>query len=199
MGGRLIVFEGLDGVGKSTVAARVAGALGATFLATPARELAPLRALVDEHVGHSPEARQLFYAASVLSLSDFVRPLLASGADVVVDRYWFSTLAYGEAVRRVHLDLGGVERRLARPRFTVWLEADRSVREARQRARGRNTADDHTTLAPEVERRLCDAYRRLLRRPLAGTVLRVRADAAPAAVADAVLEGLDPDALAHSA
>jgi thymidylate kinase len=199
MGGRLIVFEGLDGVGKSTVARRVAESLGATLLATPARELAPLRALVDEHVGHSPEARQLFYAATVLSLSDFVRPLLAAGTDVVVDRYWFSTLAYGEAVRCVHLELGGIERRLVRPHATVWLEADRTVREARQRARGRNTADDHTTLVPEVDSRLCDAYARLLRRPFAGTVLRVRADASPAAVTAAVLEGLDADTLAHSA
>jgi dTMP kinase len=102
--GRFIVFEGADGCGKSTQAARLASALlgggrevlhvrdpGSTKLAEAIRAI-----LLDPKVGHvAVEAEvSLYLAARSQLVSELVEPALRNGSDVVCERWTLSTEVY---------------------------------------------------------------------------------------------------------
>jgi dTMP kinase len=94
----LITVEGLDGAGKSTLVAGLADALGAVVLREPGGvELSErIRALVGDpalHVDARAEAL-LFAAARAQLVAERLRPLLESGAIVLLDRFVDSSLAY---------------------------------------------------------------------------------------------------------
>ncbi len=164
-----IALEGLDGTGKSTVAAALACRLGAELLRTPPAALATVRPLVDAAFDASPGARQLFYAATVAEASDRARRVLGAGRSVVIDRYWFSTVAYAR-VAAGSIDLSAVEPGLLRPDLTVFLTAAEPLRRQRIRARGATNADERSLLNGEA---LARCYDELLATPFAGRVLRI--------------------------
>ncbi len=108
--GRLYVFEGADGCGKTTLAGHLAHWLGergvaVDLLAFPGREAGTL----GQHVNalhHDPAAfgiRELFpaslqllhVAAHLDAIERRIRPALAAGRTIVLDRYWWSTWVYG--------------------------------------------------------------------------------------------------------
>ncbi|UDY34427.1 dTMP kinase [Dermatobacter hominis] len=113
MSGRFIVFEGGEGSGKSTQAARLAEHLGAlltrepggTALGARLRELllAPPEDGTDDHGdgGRMAErAEALLMAADrAQHAAEVLAPALRSGRDVVCDRYIPSTVAYQGAGR----------------------------------------------------------------------------------------------------
>ncbi len=102
--GRLITIEGIDGAGKTTLAA---GLLRARANLTLLREpggvpiAERIRELVKDPALHvDPRAEALLYAAARAQLvHERVQPLLASGADVLLDRFVDSSLAYQGAGR----------------------------------------------------------------------------------------------------
>jgi dTMP kinase len=162
--GRVIVVEGLDGVGKTTLSQGLAAALGATWLTTPPKELRPHREPFDAMFRKSPAASQLFYAATVLAVGQQADELRAGGVDVVIDRYWATTRAYSR-VRGSPLDLGEVEAILPAADVTVLVDLDEDERRARLLARGA-TELDRETLDPTRAR----ALRMALRAELVGRV-----------------------------
>ena len=108
--GRLIVFEGADGCGKTTLATLFAKWLGdqgipTELFAFPGAEMGTLgRHVYALH--HSPEkfdiqrltpaSLQLLHVASHLdAIERRIRPALATGTTVVLDRFWWSTWVYG--------------------------------------------------------------------------------------------------------
>jgi len=114
MRGAFIVFEGGDGVGKSTQAALLVDWLAAagrdvvrTFEPGDTPAGAIMRQLVlDPSTGDlAPWAEALLYAADKAQhLHEVVRPALARGAVVVCDRYVDSMLAYQGAGRTLPLE-----------------------------------------------------------------------------------------------
>src|SRR4051794_24203906 len=102
--GRLIAIEGIDGAGKTTLAAGLARAVPAlVVLREPggAEVAERIRELVkDPALNVDPRAEALLYAAARAQLvGEVLQPLLASGRDVVLDRYVDSSLAYQGAGR----------------------------------------------------------------------------------------------------
>lgn len=106
MRGILVVLEGPDGVGKTTLSTLLAERLAergikAEYVSFPGMEPASLGGCVyrlhheDVHVD-----RDALQVAHVAAHIDAVRrrivPALEGGRTVVLDRYWWSTLAYGE-------------------------------------------------------------------------------------------------------
>jgi dTMP kinase len=109
--GRFIAFEGGEGSGKSTQAARLALVSGAVLTREPGGTAVgeQIRSLVlDRSVGGlaglDARAEALLLAADrAQHVSLVVRPALAAGRDVVSDRYAGSSLAYQGYGRRLPL------------------------------------------------------------------------------------------------
>jgi dTMP kinase len=142
--GVLITIEGIDGAGKSTLAAALAARLGATLLREPGGvELSErIRELVkDPALAVDPRAEALLYAAARAQLvAERLRPLLDRGETVVLDRFVDSSLAYQGAARGLGIDAvrainefgtGGLV-----PDVTLLLELTPAHGRARQDGRG---------------------------------------------------------------
>ena len=158
--GRLITIEGIDGTGKTTLAAglrqSLAGRIGAVeLLREPGGVVASerIRDLVkDPAVELCDRAEALLYAAARAQLvAERLVPLLEDGTWVVLDRFVDSSLAYQGAGRAL-----GIEAVRAINLFaTVGLEADRTLllrldpAAARARAAERGEAPDRLELEDE--------------------------------------------------
>ena len=151
--GRLITIEGIDGAGKTTLAAGLLDALTARGVevgllrepgGVPAAER--IRELVidpDLHVTARSEA--LLYAAARAQLvEEAIDPLLSSGTWVLLDRFIDSSLAYQGGGRRLGIDavrsINEFAIRSARPDRTLLLLIDPQI--GRGRSRARATAPD---------------------------------------------------------
>lgn len=174
----LVVLEGLDGVGKSTVARELAARLDAHLLATPGDALAPFREQLERYYAEAPTARALFYMSTVTRAAELALGLLADGRSVVIDRYLLSTLAYcrSAGARTAVLRVCGS---LPRPDLTVYLHAPVAVRARRIEGRQICTGCDVDSLKRDEE--LDGAYRGLATLPLVGRVALLDASDAPAA------------------
>lgn len=111
--GRLFVFEGPDGVGKSALAVGLADYLlrcgvSHEMVSFPGRITGSLgRHVRDIH--HSPRKfgikrieaaslQVLHIAAHIDAIEHRIRPILDRGRWVILDRYWWSTVVYGGIV-----------------------------------------------------------------------------------------------------
>jgi dTMP kinase len=130
-----VVVEGLDGVGKSTLARGLAHALDAELLSTPPSSLGDVRAAADTAFARCPDAMELFYAATVAAASCDIRRILCGGRPVVLDRYLLSTLVYAE-LRARPLPLADLAGRLAVPDLTLLCVAPLPERRLRMERRG---------------------------------------------------------------
>lgn len=109
MTGRLIAFEGGEGIGKSTQAERLASHLGAVLTREPGGTAVGERVrdlLLDPTVqGLAARAEALLMAAArAQHVATVIAPALAAGRDVVTDRYSHSSLAYQGYGRGLPLD-----------------------------------------------------------------------------------------------
>src|SRR5436309_15987244 len=91
----MIVFEGVDGSGKTTVATRLAKALDAKYIASPPHPFDALKqAVLDDACSLS---RLLYFVASNIQTS-YASEKLTRESAVVVDRHLWSTCAYYAAI-----------------------------------------------------------------------------------------------------
>lgn len=104
--GTLIAFEGIDGSGKSTQARRLNAALQERGLSTlllhepgDTEYGDRIRQLFEHGRTVSPEKEmQLFLEDRRIDVRDNILPALASGNIVIMDRYYFSSMAYQGAL-----------------------------------------------------------------------------------------------------
>ncbi|NXC38950.1 CMPK2 kinase, partial [Penelope pileata] len=89
----VVVFEGLDATGKTTVTQSVKDALGAILLRSPPACISHWRTIFDEE---PTPVRRAFYAAGNYILASEIAKA-STQAPVIVDRYWHSTAAYAIA------------------------------------------------------------------------------------------------------
>ncbi|MGC9503248.1 dTMP kinase [Baaleninema sp.] len=168
MTGLFVVFEGIEGCGKTTqlqrtcnwLRSRVAASVvvtrepGGTELGQQLR-----RVLLEVREGESigDRAELLLYAADrAQHVEQYIKPQLASGAIVLCDRYTDSTVAYQgygrqlnrELIDRLnHIATGGLE-----PDLTLWLDVEPEIGLDRARQRGE---------ANRLEREALDFHRRV--------------------------------------
>ena len=153
MRGRFITLEGIEGVGKTTQVATVLTTLAALhrpFVATREPGGTPLaeeiRALVlaprAEAVPGSAELL-LMFAARAVHVANLILPTLATGQDVVCDRFTDATYAYQGGGRQVpHEQIAALESMThggLQPDLTILLDAPPAL--ALQRAKRRSAAD----------------------------------------------------------
>lgn len=143
--GRLLVFEGIDGSGKTTQIARLAARLeaaGRRVVATrepydcePGRRIRAA-ARAGEPVAAEQELAW-FRAQRALHVRDVIAPALAAGAVVLCDRYFVSTAAYqGARGLDPQAILAESEAAFPVPDLVVLLEVDPEEGRARVAARG---------------------------------------------------------------
>jgi len=163
--GRLITIEGIDGAGKTTLAAQLLDALtrhgvdirllrepGGVAAAERIREL-----VIDPglHVGARTEA--LLYAAARAQLvEESVEPLLAAGTWLLLDRFIDSSLAYQGGGRELGIDavrtINEFAIRTARPDRTLLLMVEPQL--------GRTRSGSRTRAPDRLERERDDFFER---------------------------------------
>lgn len=136
----LIAFEGGEGTGKSTQAARLAERLDAVLTREPGGTAigGRIRALVldpgNEEMGDRAEAL-LMAADRAQHVAEVIRPALAAGRTVVTDRFAGSSLAYQSYGRGLPLDEVEWLSRWATdgvwPDLVVLLDVPEAIAEAR--------------------------------------------------------------------
>jgi hypothetical protein len=110
LAGKLVVFEGSDGAGKTTIMEAVYGTLRAQGIrcerhAFPGAEDGTIGSLV-YRLHHEPtkfgigsitpaSLQTLHVAAHVDAIERRIKPSLASGTCILLDRFWWSTWVYG--------------------------------------------------------------------------------------------------------
>ncbi len=169
--GRLIAFEGGEGAGKTTQAQRLAAALGAELTREPGgTELGDeVRRLLlhPQPAGPEIDARaelMLMLAARAQHVAERILPALASGRDVVVDRFSGSTLAYQGYGRGLPVDSVRIACDLATgglwPDVTILLDVPAAVGSARHASAG--ASPDRIEAEPGgFHGRVVEGFRRL--------------------------------------
>lgn len=165
--GRLITVEGVDGAGKTTLAAALARVLPAELLREPGGvELSErIRAIVkDATLAIDPRAEALLYAAARAQLvAERLEPLLAAGKDVLLDRFTDSSLAYQGGARGLGFEAIGRLNAFA----TRGLVPDRTLllrvppETALARTAGRGSADRLEREGPQFSAAIAAAYEQL--------------------------------------
>lgn len=169
--GVFIAFEGGDGAGKSTQAARLAEALearGYTVLRTREPGGTPvgekLRSLVLDHGNGEIDAHTealIFAASRAAHATQVIRPALARGEMVLTDRYIDSSVAYQGAGRNLGQDAVRTLNEWAtsglQPHLTVLLDVDPDLGR-RRRTAGQATEDRLESEADEFHTRIRDAF-----------------------------------------
>ncbi|MFS2088421.1 dTMP kinase [Paenarthrobacter nicotinovorans] len=159
--GLFIAFEGGDGAGKSTQAARLSDALesrGLTVLRTREPGGTPigekLRSLVLDHGHGTIDARTealMFAAARAAHAHQVIRPALTQGTVVITDRYVDSSVAYQGVGRGLGaegvLSLNEWATEGLHPHLTVLLDVDPA--HGRRRRTAGDTAEDRLESEPD--------------------------------------------------
>lgn len=165
MSGFFIAFEGLDGLGKSTQVARLAATLAAGgHQVITSREPTDgpigreIRRLAREGRGElTPEAEvELFVRDRADDVAHTIRPALARGAVVLVDRYFYSNVAYQGALGVPEAAIREANRAFPVPDLVLLFEAPPEVGLARIRAArggGTDQAYEHAAFLAEVRAR----------------------------------------------
>lgn len=131
MTGNLFIFEGPDGVGKTTIVKALKDKLvgdAFEFLSFPGREEGTLGHLI-YRIHHNREdfgirvmselARQALHVAAHIDVIETrIKPWIAEGKNVVLDRFWWSTIVYGTVGGGEHSALAD----LVAAEQTVWGE-----------------------------------------------------------------------------
>ena len=202
---KFIVIEGIDGVGKSTVARLVVEALNARrqpahLTSEPSK--GPIGVLLRRLLGGEVEAPSAFegyqagptllslpylFAADRLEHVAFeVEPRLARGEIVVSDRYYHSSLAYQAFAAEVSYVLT-LNAQARRPDLTIILEASPEVITARRVSRhGPKEIYDEVSL----QLKLASAYRELPKLLPEERIEYVNASEAPIVVCEEILRRL---------
>ncbi len=187
--GKLIVFEGVEGGGKTTQLQRCSDWLkeaggwlesrdtisekttlvvntrepGGTSFGTKVRQLLLAE---DEHGDTAPKTRTellLFAADRAQHVEECIKPKLAQGAIILCDRYTDSTVAYQGYGRGLDLKLIEQLNQIAtgglESDLTLWLDVELEV--GLKRARERGTVDRIEQADIEFHRRVQEGFRLL--------------------------------------
>ncbi|MBA3686403.1 MAG: dTMP kinase [Planctomycetes bacterium] len=197
----LIVLDGIDGCGKSTqieLLAKRLEALGRAHrrLREPggtALGEAQRRILLDPATKACPEAELFGYLQARAQLCrEVIAPALAAGEVVLLDRFYFSTIAYQayglglpqpEVRAAIRLATGGIV-----PELALWFDVD-PAEAARRRARARAGEDRIEARGLDYLRKVHDGFAEMAS---AGEMVRVDAGLPPADIAKVVWGAVIP-------
>jgi len=154
---KLIVFEGINGCGKSTIAEMVARKMEAVLYRKPQPEVfSSVRNTVDAQA--CVRARYLFYLAVCAQASHEIAELLKK-TDVVCDRYILSTICYFSAMG-VQITLQDEQVVEVNSDYTFLITCERREAERRARERGKLSFTDHEEKQKGLYEKIVTEYRK---------------------------------------
>lgn len=163
-----IVFEGVDGSGKTTIGEKLAQEIGGIYMRTPSEGLRPARSYIDS--SPSSEAKLLFYLSSVVDASQRIA-LTRETQPVICDRYIWSTLIPHSVYHNVDLNslehsLRFITEKLEVPTHTFLLTVseDEQLKRLGLRSEGNRTASDTFCLNRTLRRRAHESYKSIAKR-----------------------------------
>jgi dTMP kinase len=151
--GRFLVFEGIDGSGKSTQIRRIHNRLvekGTSVVETCEPTDGPIGSLIRKMLAGSVETDQLTIAAlfaadrtdHLVNKSNGVKAMVDQGRVVLCDRYYFSSYAYHAQYMEMDwvIQANALNAKMLRPTATLFIDVDPDVCLERIRA-NRNSFD----------------------------------------------------------
>lgn len=163
-----IVLEGLDGVGKSTIAEELAVCLHARCLQTPPGIIKDFRGYFDSQ--DVPTRNAYYMIGNFLAGNEFLK-FVAEGESVVVDRYYGSTIAYRTGKNLPDTELPPTDdpvyswpKELPKPDYMFLLtlpEKDRLIRRASRLTVEETIEEKRIRMEPKISERINEVYRRL--------------------------------------
>lgn len=172
--GKLIVFEGIDGSGKTTVAQRTAALLqedGCAVLVTQepggTNDGGTIRALLQQNALRTvPDAEFLIFAADrAVHVAQVILPALQKGTIVLCDRMGDSSYAYQGFGHGVDLDMiTAINRWVMRgvtPHLTLYLAIDYTTAQQRRQSRASTDLNRYDQEKIQFFRRVVQGYEAL--------------------------------------
>ena len=207
MSGKLIVVEGIEGAGKTTVVERLVSWLrevhgvevnnyrepGDTVIGEAVRTLIKHP---DSNISVQTQSELLWLSRRCL-LEEIIKPLLAKGTWVVLDRYWLSTIVYQHDyynTRPLNELIAEILDEYAIPDFLIYLNVDPHVAKYRcMHGEGRGQVADKNDDQPiEVFKQWAGRYNATVAtynslKPVSAYTLTIDSNQSPNDVCDDVI------------
>lgn len=161
MKGTLVCFEGLDNSGKTTLVNRLSELLKLDEIPVkvysfPNKQCLTYNLIESYHlefIDLDPKAAHLLYSANRWEVHDEILNYLEKGYIVLLDRYFYSGIAYSCGYNDIDLAWAcQVEAGLVVPDITFYFETSRDVRMARYNANPEHARFDTMEIQEKVER-----------------------------------------------
>ncbi|NXX20556.1 CMPK2 kinase, partial [Podargus strigoides] len=164
----VVVFEGLDATGKTTVTQAVKDTLNAVLLTSPPACISQWRTVFDDEP--APIKRTFYAAGNYILASEIAKA--STQAPVIIDRYWHSTAAYAIATQitgkvqdlpSAHDQVYQWPEDLLKPDIVLLLTVDPEERVRRLQLRGLEKTKEEAELEANTlfRQRVEESYRRM--------------------------------------
>ncbi|KAM6123242.1 UMP-CMP kinase 2, mitochondrial [Pterocles gutturalis] len=165
----VVVFEGLDATGKTTVTQSVKDALNGVLLRSPPACISQWRTVFDDEP--APIKRAFYAAGNYILASEIAKA--STQAPVIIDRYWHSTAAYTIATEingkvqdlpPAHDEVYQWPKDLLKPDLVLLLTVDAEERVRRLQRRGLEKTKEEAELEANslFRQRVEESYRRMV-------------------------------------
>lgn len=161
---RVIVVEGFDGTGKSTVAKWLAETYGYQYQKSPGGGFAKAREFFDSYDSNIYD-RMAFYMADCMRLSMLIKR--NSKTRFVIDRYYYSTIAYHEARQKgITKYLKPFYRIFQKPDLVIHMISDYESIKKRIVIRNENALNDELFMEEQLYNKINENYKKLIDVPI---------------------------------
>jgi dTMP kinase len=127
----LIVFEGLDGVGKSTIINKCKSILKNCIVTNDPKGTPKSRQLFIDNIGKCSDELDLFIKCRKMVVDEVINPALSRGLLVLCDRYIESTYAYQGALNISEEQIYKLNCNFPTPNLTFLIICQDSIRKNR--------------------------------------------------------------------
>lgn len=125
--GKFIVVEGLDGSGKTTLIENIVNSLNGIVPIKSLIDILPRGKCIRECIGNKEHygndlSIALLYLSETTRVKDIIEEYLKNGVDVIVDRWFYSTMAY---TNNKYIDIiDNVGKYLPNIDMTIYVDVD---------------------------------------------------------------------------
>lgn len=125
--GKFIVVEGLDGSGKTTLIENIVNSLDRVISVKSLIDILPRGKCIRECIGNKEHygndlSIALLYLSETTRVKDIIEEYLKNGVDIIVDRWFYSTMAY---TNNKYIDIiDNVSKYLPNIDMTIYVDVD---------------------------------------------------------------------------